>query len=191
MLNLDRVFQDFPRLETERLSLRQLHFSDAKALFAILSDEEVTRFYDDDPFTEILQAREQLEAWENGFRAKRIIRWGITLRENNHLIGTCGYYGFHRLHAYASIGYELAQSYWRQGIMTEALNAIIGFGFRDIDLNRIQAVVMPKNKGSEKMLEKMGFQKEGILREYENWGKKGHVDVSMFSVLRQEYDGRY
>lgn len=188
MLNLDCVFQAFPHLETERLVLRRLHLSDAKSLFAILADEEVTKFYDDEAFTEISQAREQLESWAGGFDARRCVRWGITLREDANVIGTCGYYGFHGWHARASIGYELARSYWRQGIMTEALDAIIGFGFREVGLNRIQAVLMPENEGSNKLLEKLGFQREGVLRGYENWGEKGYVDVLMFSLLRHEYE---
>ena len=188
MLNLDCVFQEFPHLETERLVLRRLYLSDAKSLFAILADEEVTKFYDDEAFTKISQAREQLESWAGGFDARRSVRWGITLREDDNVIGTCGYYGFHGWHARASIGYELARSCWRQGIMTEALDAVIGFGFREVGLNRIQAVVMPENDGSNKLLEKLGFQREGVSREYENWGEKGYVDVLMFSLLRCEYE---
>lgn len=72
--------------------------------------------------------------------------------------------------------------------MTEALEAVLGFGFREVGLHRIQAVVMPGNVGSERLLEKLGFQREGILREYENWGDKGYVDVTMFSLLRGEYE---
>jgi ribosomal-protein-alanine N-acetyltransferase len=72
--------------------------------------------------------------------------------------------------------------------MTEALDAIIGFGFREVGLHRIQAVVMPGNKGSEKLLEKLGFRREGVLRGYENWRKKGFVDLLMFSLLRCEYE---
>lgn len=72
--------------------------------------------------------------------------------------------------------------------MTEALGAIIGFGFSEIGLNRIQAVVMPGNVGSEKLLKKLGFHREGVLKGYENWGKLGSVDVLMFSLLRNEYE---
>jgi ribosomal-protein-alanine N-acetyltransferase len=175
-------------LETERLVLRRLRPSDAESVFAILSDQELARFYDDEAFTEISQARDQIEAWDRGFDAWRSIRWGIVQRGAEEIIGTCGYYGFHRWHGRASIGYELARPYWRQGIMTEALAAIIGFGFRDIGLNRIQAVLMPGNVASERLLEKLGFQREGVLRQYENWGEKGHVDLLMFALLRQEYE---
>jgi len=185
-VNLDCVFQVFPRLETERLVLRQLHIADAGSLFAILSDEELTRFYDDEAFTDLSQAREQIEAWARGYEEWRIIRWGIVQRGTDTVIGTCGYYGFHRWHARGSLGYELARPFWRQGIMTEALAAIIDFGFREVGLNRIQALLMPGNEASEKLLEKLGFRGEGLLRQYENWQDKGFVDLSIFSLLRQE-----
>lgn len=186
-MKLDSVFQAFPHLETERLALRRLRVADAKSLFAILSDEELTRFYDDEAFTEISQAREQIEAWARGYDEWRSIRWGISERGTDKIIGTCGYYGFHRWHGRGSLGFELARPYWRQGIMTEALAAIIGFGFREVGLNRIQAVVMPGNVASEKLLGKLGFRSEGILKQYENWGEKGYVDLLIFSLLRHEH----
>ena len=73
--------------------------------------------------------------------------------------------------------------------MTEALGAIIELGFKKIGLNRIEAVVMLENKGAVKLLEGLGFHQEGVLREYENWGDKGCVDLMMFSLLRCEYEG--
>ena len=160
---------------------------DTESLFAVLGDEEVTKFYDDEVYGEVSQANGQIEAWAEGFEARRCIRWGIARREDDTIIGTCGYYGFHGWHRRGGIGYELARSFWRQGIMAEALSAIIEFGFGEIGLNRIQAVVMPANEGSVKLLEKLGFRQEGVLREYENWGHKGYVDVMMFSLLRREY----
>jgi ribosomal-protein-alanine N-acetyltransferase len=188
-MNLDGVFDTFPHLETERLTLRELCSGDAESLFAVLSDEEVTEFYDDEVFRDVSRASEQIEGWAAAFRTRRGVRWGIAQRENGEIIGTCGYYGFHSWHKRAGIGYELARSFWQQGIMTEALGAIIEFGFRRIGLNRIEAVVMLKNEGSVKLLEGLGFHQEGVLREYENWGDKGSVDLMMFSLLRREYEG--
>ena len=188
-MNLDVVFDTFPQLETKRLVLRELCSDDMELLFAVLGNEEVTQFYDDEVFRDVSQASEQIEAWAAGFSARRCIRWGIAQRENGEIIGTCGYYGFHSWHKRAGIGYELARSFWRQGIMTEALDAIIEFGFERIGLNRIEAVVMPENKGSVKLLEGLGFHQEGILREYEKWGNKGCIDLMIFSLLRREYRG--
>ena len=71
--------------------------------------------------------------------------------------------------------------------MTEALNAMIDYGFGEIDLNRIEAVVMPENAASIKILEKLGFRNEGLLAEYEQWGSKGFVDLCIFAMLRKAW----
>lgn len=183
-MNVDTVFATFPEFETARLRLRPLRRADAAALFAVLSDEKVTEFYDDEAFTEVAQAEEQIDSWNEGFRARRCVRWGIARREDDRVIGSCGYYGFHGWHDRASIGYELARPFWRQGIMSEALRAIVHFGFGRIGLNRIQAVVMPDNQASIGLLGKLGFCREGVLRAYENWGDKGYVDVVMLALLK-------
>ena len=83
------VFESFPQLETRDLLLRRIHISDAKALFTVLSDEAVTEFYDDDAFTNISQAVDQIEAWERGFNNRGCIRWGITNKEDEIIIGSC------------------------------------------------------------------------------------------------------
>ena len=184
---IETAFHSFPQLETENLLLRRIVPSDDKALFQVLSDEAVTLFYDDDAFTEISQAKDQIEAWENGYQNRRCIRWAITRRGVGELIGTCGYYGFHRWYQRAGLGYELARSCWRQGIMTEALRGMISFGFVELELNRIEAMVMPGNMASVKMLEKLGFRREGLLEEYERWGSKGFVDLCMYAILKKRW----
>ena len=184
-MSINRAFQTFPQLETKNLLLRRMHSADASALFKVLADDEVTEFYDDDAITDISQASDQIEAWENGFKNKGCIRWGITSKEEGYIIGSCGFYGFHTRYKRASIGYELARNYWRHGIMTEALSAVINFGFDEMELNRIEAVVMPENASSIKMLDKLGFRKEGLLEEYEKWGSKGFVDLCIFAMLRK------
>jgi len=183
------LYQSFPLLETKNLLLRRIHAADANALFKILSDDEVTRFYDDDTFMDLSQATRQIEAWENGNKNKTSLRWGITIKDEGILIGSCGYYGFHTWYNRASIGYELGRQFWRRGIMTESLFAIINYGFSDLDLNRIQAFVMPENIGSIKMLETLGFRNEGLLKEYEKWGSKGYVDLFSFALLRKTWPG--
>jgi ribosomal-protein-alanine N-acetyltransferase len=87
----------------------------------------------------------------------------------------------------AGIGYELARSHWRQGIMKEALGAIIALGFKEMGINRIEAVVMPENIASLKLLEKLGFHNEGVLKEYENWGSKGFTDLCMLALTRTSW----
>jgi ribosomal-protein-alanine N-acetyltransferase len=187
-MSLDSVFQSFPQLETSNLILRRMLKTDSSAVLRILADDEVTKYYDDETFTKVSQAINQIKAWETGFVNKRCIRWGIARKGEREIIGSCGYYGFHTWHMRASIGYELARSSWRQGIMTEALEAIIDLGFSEMNLNRIDAVVMPENSASIKLLEKLGFRNEGLLKEYENWGSKGFADLCMLALLRKAWD---
>jgi len=186
-MSINQAFENFPEIDTENLRLRSINQSDAGKLFKILADDEVIKFYDDDVFSEISQASDQINAWEHGYKNKRGIRWGITKKEGGEIIGSCGYYGFHNWHKRASIGYELDRSYWRQGIMTEALSAIVDYGFRKMAINRIDAVIMPENIASVKMLEKIGFQQEGLLAEYEKWGTKGFVDLYIYAILRKSW----
>jgi ribosomal-protein-alanine N-acetyltransferase len=187
-MSLNHAFERFPRLQTARLSLREMGQTDAQALYAVLSDDKVTEYYDDDPFTGLSEAQAQIEAWNNGYEGRRCIRWGIAPKQDDMLIGTCGYYSLHRWHRRGAIGYELARPFWRQGIMTGALRAIIGYGFDEMELIRIQATVMPGNLASVRLLEGLGFQQEGVLRGYERWGSKGYLDLLMFSLLRREHE---
>jgi len=188
-MSIIKAFQGFPQLETRNLILRRMHAADSSAIFDILSDFKVTDFYDDDAFTDIAQASDQIEAWENGYKNRVCIRWGICQKYEGTIIGSCGYYGIHTWNLRASFGYELASEYWRQGIMTEALRAMIDYGFDEMGLNRIDAVVMPGNIASIKMLERLGFRNEGRLEEYEKWGGKGFVDLFMFAMLRKDWGG--
>jgi ribosomal-protein-alanine N-acetyltransferase len=187
-MSIESIFRSFPQLGTRNLILRRMQVTDSNAVFKILADDEVTRYYDDATFTDISQASDQIKAWENGYINKRCIRWGIARKDDRTIIGSCGYYGFHAWHMRASIGYELAHPFWRHGIMTEALEAIIDLGFTVMGLHRIEAVVMPENNASIKLLEKLGFSNEGILKEYENWGGKGFVDLCMLALLRKTRD---
>ena len=185
-MSIDSAFEIFPQLVTQRLALREMGPSDAGALFSVLADTEVTRYYDDAAFTNVSQASQQIKAWTRGFEEKRCIRWGIAMGDDDVIVGTCGYYGFHHWHMRGALGYELARPLWRQGIMTEALSAAIDFGFQEMGLNRSEATVVPENRPSVKLLERLGFRLEGILREYEHWPGKGYVDLAMLSLLRRE-----
>ncbi|MCV2504066.1 MAG: GNAT family N-acetyltransferase, partial [Neisseriaceae bacterium] len=117
---------------------------------------------------------------------KRAIRWGIVLKENNQVIGTCGYHNFQEEHSRAEIGYDLNPDYWQKGYMTEAITAIQKYGFKKLKLHRIEAFIFPDNLASRKLLEKVGLQSEGVLRDY--FFEKGRfVDGEIFSILIREW----
>ncbi|GGH30886.1 GNAT family N-acetyltransferase [Paenibacillus segetis] len=176
--------RQFPVLETERLRLRQLGPLDAAALFRILSSEEVTRYYGRFPLIEQLEAEEMIERFRLLFEEQRGFRWGIELKENAQVIGTVGFHAWAYSHNRAEIGYELNESYHGKGYAHEALTAAISYGYQDMGLNRIEALVYPQNEASERLLLRLGFQLEGLLKQYAFF-RDTYVDLNMFALLRE------
>ncbi|MEH2298344.1 MAG: GNAT family protein [Nostoc sp.] len=165
-MSKDFSLSSFPQLETERLFLRETTLQDAEAVFAILCDPGVTKFHDLDSFTSIKEASALIER-----RAKRLergdgIRWGIARKQDNVLIGSCGFTWNPQEHDAAEVGYELASTFWKQGIMTEAVGSILQFGFQKMGLRFVVGQVMVDNIASKKLLEKLGFHSQGVLKQY-------------------------
>ncbi|MBH8555461.1 GNAT family N-acetyltransferase [Nostocaceae cyanobacterium CENA357] len=191
MQNLSTAFKNFPQLTTENLILRETKLADAPAVFQVFADDEVTKYHDLETATHIEQAQFLIERRAERFKNQQGIRWGIATKENNVIIGSCGYSIKSIKNCFqAEIGYELAREYWRKGLMTEALRAIIQWGFQQLDLNRIEAFVMLENTASIKLLGNLGFVEEGLLREYGFWKGKFH-DLKIFSLLRRDYENYF
>lgn len=181
---LNPAFASFPEIETERLLLRELLPEDAPAIYRLFSDPLVTRYYDLVTYTEMRQAEELIDFFDESFELERAIRWGIERKEDGEIMGTCGYVWL-RTHR-GEIGYDLHSSFWRQGYMSEAVDAILDFGFTEFGLNRIEAVVMLDNVASAGLLRSLGFVEEGILRELEFFKDAFH-DMRLHSLLRKDF----
>ena len=184
-MNQDSSSTSFPELETERLWLRQATQKDAEATFAIFSDPYVTQFHDLNTFTRLDEAIEVIERRTKGFESGRGIRWEIARKPNNNLIGSCGFTWDREANA-AEIGYELASQFWRQGIMSEALCAILKYGFESTKVQFIIAEIMLENVASRMLLEKLGFQSQEILKERGFWKGKHH-DLEQFVLMRSKF----
>lgn len=147
-----------PHILTPRLRLRDVRDSDAGALFAYLSDAETTRYIELRPFAHISEARELIRAWQANYALGRQLRWGITLEPSGALIGSVGFDRWVPHSGEADLGYELARPYWGQGLMSEAVRAVVAFGFCHLGLRRIEAWVWPENTASVRLLERQGFR---------------------------------
>jgi ribosomal-protein-alanine N-acetyltransferase len=177
---------DFPRLETDRLILRHLTLDDAEFILRHWGDPVVARYlFDEDPVADLDQARELIEPYLDP-AGKSYNRWGILLKAQDALIGTCGFHKWNRQHFRAEMGYDLAPAYWGRGLMTEAAQEMIRHGFQGLGLNRIDALVYPDNNRSIRLLAKLGFQEEGLLREYFCQAGRFH-DHLVLSLLRSEW----
>ncbi|MEI7594758.1 MAG: GNAT family N-acetyltransferase [Bacteroidota bacterium] len=176
------MIDNFPELATNRLNLIEISSKHKVDIYNLFSNERVTQYYNLLPFKEETSAQRFIDWYHNRFEQNLAIRWGITLKNSSLIIGTIGFNNYTKNHR-ANIGYDLHPDYWNNGYITEALEPVIQFGFEKLEINRIEAEVMQGNIASEKVLEKAGFYREGILRDWMFWNEK-HYDMTMFSRLK-------
>lgn len=178
------AFITFPKLETERFILRELCSEDAKEYYHYFSDHEVTKYWGYEGPKNMETASKTFTRFQNAFHRKEMITWGIATKSDDKIIGTCILNDFIKA-SMANLGYNLSRDYWRKGVMTEVLETIIPYAFNVLDLNRIQAKVMPDNISSVKLLSKLGFEQEGLLRDY----VFGEImtDTLIFSMLKKDF----
>lgn len=173
----------FPILETERLILREITKADAKQIFACFSNDNVTRYYGQETLETIEQAENIIDFFTNNYNENRGIRWGIERKGTKGIIGTIGFHSWMPKHKRAEIGYEILHEQWRKGYASEAVSKVLSYGFDVMDLTRIGAVVFIENDASNELLTKIGFQKEGILRDYMYQNGVPH-DTYVYSILK-------
>jgi ribosomal-protein-alanine N-acetyltransferase len=179
------TLEKFPILNTDRLDLIEIKQSHLGDLYKLFEDENVTRYYNLLPLKNEQEAQKYIDWFQTRFKDKLGIRWGIAIKGQHYIIGTLGFNNFTKGHR-ANIGYDLQTKYWNKGYITEALKTVINFGFSQLEINRIEAEVMIGNVVSEKVLKKLNFQNEGVLRQWMLWNDK-YYDMTMFSLLKTDY----
>ena len=164
-MTIDTAFTHFPCLTTNRLLLRQIQPNDMESLFAIFSDEEAMQFYGHEPHRSLGDTQELIRQIQARYARREALRWGITLHGEDRVIGSCSFHhfdeGFHR----AETGYELNRAFWGKGMMIEAMSAILTYGFTELGLHRVEAIIDIMNERSKGLLLKLGFTYEGNLRQ--------------------------
>jgi ribosomal-protein-alanine N-acetyltransferase len=186
-MNIEDVFGNLPTLYTERLILRKLRLEDAEDVFEYASNPEVSKYVPWETHKSIEDSISFINSVLANYDKKEVSDWGIVYKENNKLIGTCGYFLWVPKHSRAEIGYAIGRKYWGKGLMTEAVKEVIRFGFERMNLNRIQATCFPENIGSYRVMEKAGMKYEGTLRE-QMFIKGKFQDLKLYSILRKEYN---
>ncbi|MCF5143688.1 GNAT family N-acetyltransferase [Pseudomonas sp. PA-6-1D] len=174
----------FPALATPRLHLRELQVSDAPALFAIHADAASIRWFGADPMTDLPQAEALIETfaqWRT--HPNPGTRWG--LEHQGKLIGNCGLFKWNRAWNSCALSCELAPAARGQGLMSEALQAMLDWGFEHMQLHRVEALVHPQNTASVALLKRLGFKTEGTLRDAGFWNGQRH-DLRVLGLLAQE-----
>lgn len=178
---------EFPILESADLLLKMPELSDAQDFHELLTNPNVTRFYDWETYQHIDESIALINKLRQSFLDKNGIRWTIVLKDSREVIGFVGCFQI-QLGFTAGIGYGVKEKYWNKGLMQQALNQVIAYSISVLELNRIYAEVMPGNIGSEKVLSKVGFKKEGLLRESKYFKGKFH-DMILFSLIKGDIIG--
>ena len=180
------TFSNIPTLTTERLVLRKMLVADAGDMFDYAQREETSKYLFWSPHKNIAHTKEYLKFVNERYRAGDFYDWAITLRDSGKMIGTCGFTNINTTHHVGEIGYVLNPDYHRQGLAAEAAEAVIKFGFEELDLSRIEVRFIKENEASLKVAKKLGMTLEGYLRD--NIRAKGETrTVGICSILKSEY----
>jgi RimJ/RimL family protein N-acetyltransferase len=175
-----------PSLQTARLRLRAFEDTDADDLSALQSNARVLRYWDEPPWTERSRAGKFLSTCRKMADEGTGARWAVDRVSDGAFVGWCTLNNWNPEYRSASVGYCYSEAVWGQGYATEAARAVLGWAYDTLDLNRVQAEADTRNAGSARVLEKLGFVREGTLREDCVVG--GDVSDSwVYGLLRREW----
>lgn len=175
-----------PTLRTARLLLRPFTEADTDAILALHSSPRVLRYWDSPPWKERARAERFIAACKQMEREGSGARVVIERTVGGQFIGWCGLVEWNPDHRSATMGYCLDESAWGQGFATEAADALLQWAFDTLDLNRVQSEADTRNTASVRVLEKLGFVREGMLRE--DCIVNGEVSDSwVYGLLRREW----
>jgi ribosomal-protein-alanine N-acetyltransferase len=179
-------FHPFQNLETERLLLRRLVDDDAEEIFALRSNPETMKFIPRPLAKTKEDALEHIATIDGKIVNNTGINWGITIKGNPKIIGIIGHFKISPENHRAEIGYMSLPETNGKGYMSEAIKAVLIYGFEQLDLHSVEAIIAPENIASERVLQKNGFVKEAHLLENELWDGN-YLDTVIYSLLRRNF----
>jgi ribosomal-protein-alanine N-acetyltransferase len=182
LMDLKPLFTPFPVISTPRLILRALKPADLNDLFEYASDPKIDQYVPWEHYKNIDEARENLNEFLADYERDGFGAWGIEHRADQRLIGIINFNRPHPINRRVEMGYTVSHAYWGQGLATEAAKALIEFGFEQMNLVRIEAVVLPEHQASARVLLKAGMQFEGVLHSYQVWRGKPR-DLQMYAIV--------
>jgi ribosomal-protein-alanine N-acetyltransferase len=178
-----------PILHTTRLRLRPFTTHDTDAIYTLMSNAAVLRYWDDPPWTERTRADRFIARCHTLAQDGSGVRLAIERTVDGQFIGWCALSNWNPTYRSATIGYCFAEAAWGHGFATEAAGAVVQWAFTTLDLNRVQSGADTRNRASERVLEKLGFVREGVLRE--DCIVNGEIsDDSVYGLLRREWEQR-
>jgi ribosomal-protein-alanine N-acetyltransferase len=186
-LEIEQILKDLPALETSRLLIRKLRAEDAESQHEYATDQEIAslglwlKAYES-----LAESQEDIAHELEGYAKGANVTWAIEYKPENKMIGRISLMPFSQRNFRAELGYAMNRNYWGKGLMTEAAQRVVDFGFQELGLNRIEAICLPENTASKRVLEKVGMKLEGIKRE-STFVRGKFDDLCLYSVLKREW----
>lgn len=175
-----------PPIESPRLLLRIVQETDLPDLMAVNGDDTVTRFLPYASWQTLADAEAWLKRMTTAQETGASLQFVIVEKATQRVIGTCLLFRYDEGSKRAEVGYVLGRAHWRRGLMFEALTALLRYAFGEVGIRRLEAEVHPDNQGSNGVLQKCGFVREGLLRK--RWTGKGETyDTYIYGLLADEW----
>ena len=185
---MDKIKLNFTEIniQSTNLNIRPLTKEDSSKLFNLYSDTEVQLYTDIEILKSLSDTQKLINAWNKEADEQDLIFLGIFSRATKDFLGTISLFNIDRKHSFGSLGFQLVKDYWGRGIMNESLNYFIKFVFEELNFHRIEAQTYTGNERSIKVLNRLGFSKEGQLRQNFLIENK-YEDSYLYSILRTEF----
>lgn len=183
----EKVFLEFPIIQTERFILKEIEEKHRNNFISLFSDDDIMKYSG----TEVYDPKKQVEFYLKKiklmYKEKKGIRWAIINKESKAFIGDIGLYNIDFYSNNTEIGYTIEKNFWRKGVASECIKAIENFAFEILNMNRIIAMIDSNNISSIKLSEKLGFNRDGILREhYYNKSKDKYINICVYSLIKSD-----
>lgn len=176
------IFNEFPVMETKNLILRDIQLRDVEDFLEYYKSGNICRYLDWSGPKSKEEAIEYICMWRNGYKENWILPFAIVDKKSEKMIGSIIFSEF--VGKRADLGYEICEAYWGKGLMYEALNTILPIVIEGLDLKRIQCIVFKENEASKRLLRKLNFQEEGLLKKYSyHIENKDCIDSYMYSLV--------
>ncbi|WP_033543369.1 GNAT family N-acetyltransferase [Planococcus sp. CAU13] len=183
------IFVGSPKIETKRLILRRIEHSDAQSVFDNwISDERVTDNRVNAAHKSLSETVERVAKIVSNYKTEEFCYWGIELKATGELVGEMDLYDFDSSTGNCEVSYSLGYNWWNQGYGTEALRAIVEFGFRHMNIHKISATHNTDNPASGRIMSKVGMKQEGTIRDMIRNSKNEYKDCAVWGILREEYN---
>jgi len=180
----ENIFESFPVLKTKNLNLKRIGEKDIQEIYNFYSDPQSLKYIARNLITDMEQAVEKWKIFDQLFENKNGIWWAFNKKGEEKFIGFGGFFEVDKVANKAELGYGLLPGNWGKGYGTEVVKLLTEFGLQDLQLHKIYANVDPENKASVKLLENIGYKREGLFKDHD-YAQNKYFDTAVYTIINK------